>query len=176
MVSVWAHLCMKYLGCFNETDAVRLYTRCMCFLSTHEPLESLAWMIQKGTCLTSVCAWQGLCGSASFCNIHLGHESCFTNQNVWQNLFFICYLHLKHKGHFKCAQGDLSPEEPNLPNNLGFKLCNVNYFTVDFLFQRIFIEKHENRLNSVTSISHKMFSFLHETSVLDNCNHQRKTK
>lgn len=42
-----------------------------------------------------------------------------------------CYLHLKNKGHFKCAQGDLSPEEPNLPNNLCFKLCNVNYFTVD---------------------------------------------
>lgn len=137
MFSVWAHVCMKYLGCFNETDAVRSYARCMCFSPTHEPLESLAWMIQNGTCLTSVCAWQDLCGSAFFCSIHLGRmffsESCFTNQNVLQNLFFICYLQLKHKGHFKCAQGDLSPEEPNLPNNLCFKLCNGNYFHCGFL-------------------------------------------
>lgn len=105
MFSVWAHIYMKYLGCFNETDAVRLYARCMCFLSTHEPLESLTWMIQKGTCLTSVRAWQGLCGSASFCSIHLGRvffsESCFTNQNVLQNLFFYLLSSPKTQGSFQ---------------------------------------------------------------------------
>lgn len=53
-----------------------------------------------------------------------------------QKHFYFFYLlpSLEHKGHFKCAPGDKSPEELNPLKNLCFKICFVKYFTIYGVF------------------------------------------